>query len=370
MSADRTIELGGFEQRLLAELRAVVAEHAVERPARRAPRWSLAAGLAAVAAACAAVLIAVSAGSSPSLAQAFPILARPATQIPSTVASLLRGAVTVPRARLDLRHARTFRTPLGIGYVVADRHLNTMCVAAPGFDHQYGGTCGNATTALHEGVGGLMTFGGRGTSYVDVLPRDAAVTLRSAGGPARRAILHDGVLAFITDRTTTVTTRIGGHVTTVRVPVPTRPAAMPLPSRAQVAAPVRLRFAGRLLYATFRARYPTRRGLSAYVIELDHTDNRGGTTSASGAPTASVSVGELVRLSAGLPLARSRWRVTVFYAGPTGAVRNPADWPPVLGNVSAAPKGSGAQIVWTRVMTIGPRRGLAVRGPRTSRSGG
>jgi hypothetical protein len=238
-----------------------------------------------------------------------------------------------------------------------------------GFDHQYGSTCENATTARREGVGSFETFGPRGTSYVDVLPRDARVTVRSAGGPARRAVLHDGVLAFVTDRATTVTTRIGGHVTTARVFVPTRPAVMPLPSRAQVAAPVRLRFAGKLMIATFRARYPTHRGESAYAIELDrHVDN--GTSSASGAPTGTVAVGGRVRLTIGLPLSRARWRVTVFYAGPTGAVRQPEDWPPVLGDVSAAPKGSGAQIVWTRVITVGPRKAAAGHGRRTSPSGG
>jgi hypothetical protein len=218
-------------------------------------------------------------------------------------------------------------------------------------------------------VGDLETFGPRGASFVDVLPHGATATVRSAGRLARPATLHDGVLAFVTDRPATVTTRIGGRIVTLRIALPTRPARMAVPSRAQVAAPVRLRFAGRLLTATFRARYPARGGLSAYVLEIDRSSHNA-TTSVSGAPTGAVTAGRLVHLSVGAPGAAGRWRVTVFYAVPTGAVRYPGEWPPVLGDVTVAPQGSGAQIVATRVITVAPRRAAADRGRRTSPSGG
>ena len=174
MSAAGNAELGGFERRLLIELRAVVTEHAAERSVRQVSRpvsrWSLAAGVAVAAGACVAVLIALSAGSAPSLAQAFPILRRPGTSIPATLASFLRsGGVSAQHARLDVRHARRFRTPLGTGYVLTDRAAEVMCVAAPGFDHNWAASCGNAAAARRQGVGDLETFGPRGASVEDVV---------------------------------------------------------------------------------------------------------------------------------------------------------------------------------------------------------
>jgi hypothetical protein len=375
MSPAANMQLGGFEQRLLTELRAVVAEQAAPdavapRALRRTPRWSLAAGCAAAAAACAAVLIAASAGSSPSLAQAFPILARPASAVPPDLAGFLRSnGASAQRAKLDLRHARPFHTPLGIGYVLTDVKTDLICVAAPGFGKTWGASCGSARRATRLGVGDLATYGPQGVSFVDVLPKGATATIRRAGGPERAAKLRDGVLAFVTDRSTTVTARIDGQVTTLRIPVPTRPARIPVPSRAQVAAAVRLRFAGKLLVATFRARYPSRRGVSTYALEVDQARGRA-TASELSAPTGNVAAGGLVRLSIGAPTAPGRWRVTVFYAVPTGAVRYPSQWPPVLGNVAVAPKGSGAQIVATRVIRVRAPKAGAGRGPRISRSGG
>jgi hypothetical protein len=243
-----------------------------------------------------------------------------------------------------------------------------MCVAAPGFDHNWGGTCGNASTARREGVGDLETFGPRGVSFVDVLPKGATATISTVGGPVRPAALRDGVLAFVTSRPTTVTTRIDGRATVLRIPVPTRPPRMAVPTRAQVATAVRLRISGKLLVATFRARYPAR-GPSAYALEIaQHT--HGAATSSVGAATANIAAGRLVHLRIGVPTAPGRWRVTVFYAAPTGGVRYPSQWPPVLGDVTRAPTGSGAQIVWTRVIKVsGPTAG-AGRGRRTWRWGG
>jgi hypothetical protein len=379
VSAAGNVELGGFERRLLTELRAFVAERATDPSAQPATRRrvmlrpSLAAALAVAAVACVAALIALSAGSSPSLAQAFPILSRPRTGIPATLASFLRsGGVSAEHANLDVRQARAFRTPLGTGYVLTDRDANVMCVAAPGFDHNWGATCGSAASARRQGVGDLETFAPQGVSFVDVLPRGAIATIRVAGQRARPATLHDGVLAFVTGRPTTVMTRIAGRVTTLRVAVPTRPPRMPVPSRSQVATHVRLRIVGKLLTATFRARYPARRGVSAYVLELDQTSH-GATTSVDGPTTGNIPAGRLVSLRGGAPGAPGRWRVTVFYATSTGAVRYPSEWPPVLGDVTKAPKGSGAQIVATRIVTVRPTSGPtggAGRGRRISRSGG
>ena len=138
--------LGGFERRLLDELRAVVelrgaGERPVptipERPSkvrwpRGAPRRSLA-GVAVLAlSACVAVLIGLS-GSSPDLAQAFPIFGRPATAISrEALASIVsQQGATLGDARLDVRHARAFSTPWGTGYVVSDTRANPICSPPP-----------------------------------------------------------------------------------------------------------------------------------------------------------------------------------------------------------------------------------------------
>ncbi len=396
MSAAGNVELGGFERRLLTELRAVVADNAAATAAEqrtrqapapsrrqlgRSPRWSLVAGLAVAAVACGAALVALSAGSSPSLAQAFPILHRPATGIPATLASFLRSSGATPRqATLDVRHARRLRTPLGTGYVLTDRAANVMCVAAPGFDRDWGAACGTASVARRQGAGGLVMFGGQSVSFVEVLPRGATATLRTAGGPARSVALRDGVLAFVAARATDVTTQIDGRVTTVHIPVPTRPKRMPVPARAQVVTPVRLRIddARRtpMLSATFRVRYPARRGLSAYALEIAPLTHRGGCQTGDAIlndTTGTVPAGRVIQLRGGAPTCPGSWRVTVFYAAPTGAVRYPGMWPQGVGTATVAPKGSGEQIVATRVITVPPTpgpTGSAGRGPRTSPSGG
>ncbi len=387
MSAAADRQLGGFEQRLLVELRGVVAEHAAERAAQRAerrrpvPRRSLAMVLAGAAVACVAVLIAVSAGSSPPLAQAFPILARPGTGIPATLASFLRdNGVTRRHASLDVRHARAFRTPLGTGYVLTDRDANLMCVAAPGFAHDWGASCGNAARARRLGAGDLETWGPRGVSFVAILPTGATATVHPAGGAPRPAALRDGVLAFVSARPVTVTIRIDGHATTLHVPVPTRPARMPVPSRSSIATTMRLHSGEGhgvpTLTATFRARYPARRGVTEYVLEIAPLTHPAGCSTGDtieDETTGSVRAGQLVALSGGAPNCAGPWRVTVSYAVPNGAVRYPGSWPQGVGTASTAPRGSGAQIVATRVITVPSRSGPtggAGRGPRTSPSGG
>jgi hypothetical protein len=80
------------------------------------------------------VLISLSAGSGPQLAQAFPVFARPATTISrdALAAILSQDGATLGDARLDVRHARAFSTPLGTGYVVTDTRADLICVSAPG----------------------------------------------------------------------------------------------------------------------------------------------------------------------------------------------------------------------------------------------
>ncbi len=199
-------------------------------------------------------------------------------------------------------------------------------------------------------------------------------------GSARPAALRDGVLAFVSARSVTVTTRIGGHVTKLNVPAPSRPARMPVPPRSRLATTMRLRtgiaHGFPTLTATFRARYPARRGVSEYVLEVAPLTRPAGCTTGDAIDDSTIGdvrAGRLVALSGGAPNCAGRWRVTVFYAVPNGAVRYPGSWPQGMGTATTAPKGSGEQIVATRVVAVpptsGPTGGVG-RGRRTSRSGG
>ncbi|MGI8571902.1 MAG: hypothetical protein ACR2L9_04645 [Solirubrobacteraceae bacterium] len=230
--------LGGFEQRLLGELRALVELRAADQalapnrgltaPAprqsdvlwRRASGRSLAAAGALVVAACAAVLVALSAGSAPTLAQAFPILTRPGTTIPQAglISILQSSGAGLSAARLDVNQARAFETPLGTGYVLTDKQQNLLCVAQPGFPHTgWGATCGRVRDALRDGTG-IQIFYGRPdehqVSVVDILPKGATATIRDPDGQSRPLPLHDGVLAALAPTSAQITTDVAGHATT------------------------------------------------------------------------------------------------------------------------------------------------------------
>lgn len=231
--------LGGFEQRLLGELREFVqrrtAEQLVDRGstssswrvagsnlARRAsPRsWATAGVLAVVG--CTGALIALSAGSTPSLAQAFPILARAGSVLPreALVSILQSSGASFPAARLDVRHARAFKTPLGSGYVLTDKPQDILCVAAPrlGQGGRLGAGCGGVGDVRRNGAGDLESYSAADpnhVSVVDILPRGATATIRESGRQARPLPLHDGVLAIVTSTSARITIKIAGRVSTI-----------------------------------------------------------------------------------------------------------------------------------------------------------
>ncbi len=374
--------LGGFEQRLLGELRAVVELRGAQRqiaavqkgPSRTLrPRMASRRWVAAVAVlaplACAAVLIGLS-GSSPDLAQAFPIFARPATVISrEALASIVsQEGATRQNARLDVEHARAFSTPLGTGYVVTDTRANFICVAAPGFSARGGwaADCGPASDAKRYGAGGLGIYGPVGqVSYVEILPKGATATISRVGGPARPLPLPDGVLTIVVDRPSVITTHIAGRASTTVIRPSIRSARIPVPSRAEVAAPVRLRLAPGPGYtemtATFRTRYPTRADDSAYVLEYaplpgTHPRCRGGNSPADAIDeqtTRTIPAGTLLTLRGGAPDCAGRWRVAVYLAVSRGDVHYPGQaWAQPLNGASQPPAGSGDQIVATKTITI------------------
>ena len=373
--------LGGFERRLLGELRAVVElRGAGERPVptipegpsrvrwpRGAPRRSLA-GVAVLAlGACVAVLIGLS-GSAPGLAQAFPIFGRRATAISrEALASIVsQEGATLGNARLDVRHARVFSTPWGTGYVVSDTRANLICVAAPGFAGSgWGADCGRASDAKRYGAGGLALYGPVGqVSYVEILPKGATATIR-AGTQTRRLAVPDGVLAIVVHRPSVLTTHIAGHASTITIRPPFRSSRIPVPTRARVAAPVRLTLAPGPGYtemtATFRTRYPTHAGDTAYVLEYaplpgTHPTCRAGETpgdTIDEQTSRDIPTGTLLTLHGGAPDCAGRWRVDVYLAASRGDIHYPGQsWAQPLNGASEPPAGSGDQIIATKTITI------------------
>jgi hypothetical protein len=224
--------LGGFEERLLAELRAQVALQAAacQQPAappdafRRpldppAPRWRLRVPrltipVAAAITALITGLLTLLPAATPTLAQAFPILTGRTHELPARLVRVLRQQWTAGAGpRFDLRHAHAFRTPSGTGYVIVDRRSRWLCVLIPGFSGAgANGRCERVTLArlgrppLELRINGSA----RRQEIVALLPRGVTASSRTASERARPLSVHSGVLAIATRGPVTVTTTAKG----------------------------------------------------------------------------------------------------------------------------------------------------------------
>jgi hypothetical protein len=247
MNSRNEPRLGGFEARLLSELRDFVQLRAESSPGPLVPagghtgtkprqglrarlppllgmqpRRSLAAAVAVIAG-CVAVLIGASSGASPSaaLAKEFPVFKQPAIAGRKLLASILREQGALPRnVRVDLRSARAIHTPYGTGYVMTDRGANLMCVAVPG-GHGWGADCGSVHASLTYGAGGLQTYPtAHSAELVYVLPAGATATARAAGGKTRALALPNGVLAIVVHHLTFITIHIARHANITALATP------------------------------------------------------------------------------------------------------------------------------------------------------
>jgi hypothetical protein len=274
---------------------------------------------------------------------------------------------TIGNARLDVRHARVFSTPWGAGYVVTDVHANLICVAAPGFAASgWGADCGKASQAKRKGAGGLLLYGPVGqVSYVEILPKGASATIGRPSAQTRPLAIPDGILAIVVHRPTVVTTHIAGHASTISIQPPFRSSRIPVPTRAQVAAAVRLTLAPGPGYtemtATFRTRYPTHAGETAYVLEYAPLPGTHPTCRAGESPgdvideqtSRDIPSGTLLTLHGGAPDCAGHWRVDVYLAVSRGDVHYPGQaWAQPLNGASEPPADSGDQIIATKTITI------------------
>jgi hypothetical protein len=236
VSATSKRPLGGFEQRLLAQLKAEVAARPVLEPrldttlaepagpARVRHRRDLAKALgsrrripAAATAAIAALVVAVLSvlpAAAPSLAQAFPILTERSHVLPTRLARALKAQwLTGATPRFDLRHAYAFSTPAGTGYVVVDQRTRWLCILVPGFTvGSAGGRCERVTLARIADPALTVRITGRGRQeIVSLLPRGAGAARAAPASDARKRTLRHGVLAVASQNPVTVMTMVDGR---------------------------------------------------------------------------------------------------------------------------------------------------------------
>jgi hypothetical protein len=232
MSATTDTPLGGFEQRLLAQLKAEVAARPVlespvaepARPARARRRHVVPTALgsrrripAVAAAAIAALTVAVLSllpAAAPSLAQAFPILTERGHVLPAPLARALRAQwLTSATPHFDLRHAYAFSTPAGTGYVVVDQGARWLCILVPGFTSgSAGGRCERVTLVrIAEPALSLRVTGRGRQEIVELLPRGAGAASISAASQARNLTTRHGVLAIVSRKPVTVKTTVDGR---------------------------------------------------------------------------------------------------------------------------------------------------------------
>jgi len=225
MSATADSPLGGFEQRLLTQLKAEVAARPIANPA--APRTTSprrrripALATAAIAALTVAVLSALPAAA-PSLAQAFPILSEHTHVLPARLVQALRAQWRTSAApHFDLSHAYAFSTPAGTGYVVVDERSRWLCILVPGYSAASAtGRCEQVRLARLGAPALSARIGGPARrEVVALLPRGAAAERSTSGGHATKVTLHRGILVIASQQPVTLTTTTDGRstVTTYR----------------------------------------------------------------------------------------------------------------------------------------------------------
>jgi hypothetical protein len=232
MSATTHTPLGGFEQRLLAQLKAEVAARPViessaaeaAAPARVRRRHAVpkalgsrrripVAATAAIAAVAVAVLSVLPAAA-PALAQAFPILTERVHVLPTRLARALRAQwLTGAQPRFDLRHAYAFSTPAGTGYVLVDERTRWLCILVPGFTPgSAGGRCERVALArIAAPALNLRITARTRQEVVSLLPRGASAATITAAGQARKPAIRHGVLAIASRKPVTVVTTVDGR---------------------------------------------------------------------------------------------------------------------------------------------------------------
>ena len=221
MSTSATIPLGGFEERLLTQLKAQVASRP-SPPVPPAPlvvpvvggrgRGALAllGGLAA-AAATVLLILSVLLGSQPALVQAFPLLGGRSHGLSALVKRLLRTQrIASSNSWLADGRAYAFRTRAGAGYVVVDEPSDVVCIVVP----VIGGRCETASQVLAEGSAGIVFVAEpqpHEEAVVDLVRAGANATVMKESGADLLVTRRDAILSVVSRRPVTITTTFRGR---------------------------------------------------------------------------------------------------------------------------------------------------------------
>lgn len=167
-----------------------------------------------------AVVLAVFAGSSPTAAQAFPVLDEHPALTPASLGQALRIYGVAPGdAGLNIRQGHPITTPWGTGYVLTNRDRSVICVLAPGTAAQpWGASCARTDIARRYGTASFEYAYDKSADsarFITLLPAGATATAQPADGQPQALAIHDGVLAFDVTSPTILTTRIDGRATVV-----------------------------------------------------------------------------------------------------------------------------------------------------------
>jgi hypothetical protein len=217
--------------RAQAAVSAARAEAADAPPSRRSFRLMVArhrrrslAALASATGAAAAVVTALvlTAGAAPSVAQAFPILAGPTTDLHSMVADREWAGSTLSQIAAGgdiLQHAHPFPEPYGTGYVLGSPDGQWICLFVPqgSGPHPSESTCGLTADVEHGGALLVRSLPDGGYYYVALVPAGGSLTVTANGTTTSVPIDSNGIATGTVNDSATLTVNVGGVVTTEQV---------------------------------------------------------------------------------------------------------------------------------------------------------
>ncbi len=192
----------------------------------RTPRgWVAIAGTAASAAVAAVVL---SAGTAPSVAQAFPILGTTSVDLRTHVIIAPRGIVASA-----LGSAHPFSEPYGTGYVVESPDGNTICLLIPSPSSTPAGpstslvACGSTQSLEQQGTAFVVNGpAGSPDAFVALVPAGGGLTV-TADGATTAVPADDGIATGVISQAEGLTLQVGGSTTSEQV-TPNSPASTQL----------------------------------------------------------------------------------------------------------------------------------------------
>lgn len=201
-------------------------------PARpmRLPRPLVVGGTAGVLAATVAVALLISAGGSPSPAQALPILTTRAVPL-STTADHTWLATVIGGGRDGDASARAFMTANFNGYVLVNPDGSILCVALSSSTGGPGGTvasCGPTSSAEQTGM--LMTWSWTSDDYdfVALVPAGGSLTLTDDGTTTNVPVDSNGVASGIVHDNSSVSLEAGGATKTKQLGPDAQPTTGPI----------------------------------------------------------------------------------------------------------------------------------------------